>query len=178
MTGSNAAANTDASYNFAYSGETGDREESADASGVIQGSYAYTNAEGNNINVVYEAGNGIGFVIKNQDDLNAAILKATQDGAVAAAAAAKQKSQSSGASELGGSASTSASSSYSASSSSPGASFASGAVSQSASALPLPVYGAAARSAGAIGRRRVAVKSAGASSSRASGKAITGAAFK
>ena len=210
--GSNAAANTDASYNFAYSGETGDREESADASGVIQGSYAYTNAEGNNINVVYEAGNGIGFVIKNQDDLSAAILKATQDGAVAAAAAAKQKSESSGASALSGAASSSASSSYSSSSSSSqGASFASGALSQSASALPLPVYGAAARtasaigshgsfassstghgsissagsfsassSAGAIGRRRVAANklSAGASSSRASGRAITGAAFK
>merc|ERR1711981_1143013 len=44
-----------------------------------------TNAEGNNINVEYEAGSGIGFVIKNQDDLNAAIRKATEDGAIAAA---------------------------------------------------------------------------------------------
>merc|ERR1711915_813395 len=95
MTGSNAAANTDASYNFAYSGETGDREESADASGVIQGSYAYTNAEGNTINVEYEAGNGIGFVIKNQDDLNAAIKKATGDGAIAAATKKAQSAASS-----------------------------------------------------------------------------------
>merc|ERR1712156_235170 len=38
--------------------------------------------------------------------------------------------------------------------------------------------GSASGSAGAIGRRRVAAKSAGASSSRASGKAITSAAFK
>merc|ERR1711902_397960 len=53
--GASAAANTDASYNFAF-GETDlQREESADASGVITGSYQYANAEGNEINVVYEA---------------------------------------------------------------------------------------------------------------------------
>merc|ERR1712128_16193 len=84
--GSSATANTDSGYDFAYNGENAERQESADASGLIKGSYKYTNAEGNDINVVYEAGSGIGFVVKNQDDLNAAISKATEDGAVVAAA--------------------------------------------------------------------------------------------
>merc|ERR1712086_82264 len=65
--GSSATANTDSGYDFAYNGENAERQESADASGLIKGSYKYTNAEGNDINVVYEAGSGIGFVIKNQD---------------------------------------------------------------------------------------------------------------
>merc|ERR1712036_192513 len=93
--GSNAAANTDSSYGFNYNEDSAERSESADASGLIQGSYKYTNAEGNIINVEYEAGNGIGFVIKNQDDLNAAIKKATEDGAVAAASKKAQSATSS-----------------------------------------------------------------------------------
>merc|ERR550532_1753083 len=106
--GSNAAANTDSSYGFANNEDSAERTESADANGRIQGNYKYTNAEGNTINVEYEAGNGIGFVIKNQDDLNAAIKKATEDGAIAAAT---KKASSAASSSL-------SSSSYSASSSS------------------------------------------------------------
>merc|ERR1712128_328842 len=98
--GSSATANTDSGYNFAYNGENAEREESADAKGLIKGSYKYTNAEGNNINVVYEAGSGIGFVVKNQDDLNAAVRKATDDGAVAAS----RQSESSAASSYSASA--------------------------------------------------------------------------
>merc|ERR1712106_1004403 len=142
--GSSASANTDSGYDFAYNGENAEREESADASGLIKGSYKYTNAEGNDINVVYEAGSGIGFVIKNQDDLNAAIKKATDEGAVAVAAKRAQSAASS-------SDSSSAASSY------------------SAAALPLPGYGASSDSLSTFslpesnalpsyGRRRVAVK--------------------
>merc|ERR1711983_214237 len=117
--GSNAAANTDSSYGFNYNEESAERSESADASGLIQGSYKYTNAEGNIINVEYEAGNGIGFVIKNQDDLNAAIKKATEDGAIAAAtkkvqSAASSSSASSATGYSSSAASSSPSSSYSA----------------------------------------------------------------
>merc|ERR1711902_212974 len=145
--GSNAAANTDSSYGFNYNEDSAERSESADASGLIQGSYKYTNAEGNIINVEYEAGNGIGFVIKNQDDLNAAIKKATEDGAIAAAT---KKAQS---------AASSSSSSYSAASSSSAAS------TYSAAPLPLAGYGAQStfslpqsNALPTVGRRRVAVK--------------------
>merc|ERR1712106_1046080 len=142
--GSSATANTDSGYDFAYNGENAERQESADATGLIKGSYKYTNAEGNDINVVYEAGSGIGFVIKNQDDLNSAIKKATDDGAVAVAAKRAQSAASS-------SDTSSAASSY------------------SAAALPLPGYGAASDSLSTFslpesnalpsyGRRRVAVK--------------------
>merc|ERR1711983_39391 len=138
--GSNAAANTDSSYGFSYNEDTAERAESADASGLIQGNYKYTNAEGNTINVEYEAGNGIGFVIKNQDDLNAAIKKATEDGAIAAATKNAQSATSSSratASHSSGysasaSSSSSASSSYSAASSTSA---------YSAGALPLSGYG-------------------------------------
>jgi len=152
--GSSAAANTDASYGFAYNEDSAERKESADASGLIQGSYKYTNAEGNNINVEYEAGSGIGFVIKNQDDLNAAIRKATEDGAIAAATKKAQSADSSGSSSSSASSSTAYSSSAAASS-------------FSAAALPLPGYGDSAASAfslpdsnaqPAYGRRRVAVR--------------------
>eukprot|EP00090_Calanus_glacialis_P000303 TRINITY_DN1018_c0_g1_i2.p1 TRINITY_DN1018_c0_g1~~TRINITY_DN1018_c0_g1_i2.p1 ORF type:complete len:478 (-),score=178.29 TRINITY_DN1018_c0_g1_i2:195-1481(-) len=153
--GSSASANTATGYNFAYSGDNSEREESADASGLIQGSYKYTNAEGNKINVVYEAGSGIGFVIKNQDDLNSAISKATEDGAVAVAA---RKAESASVSSSSSVASSSASSSY------------------SAAALPLPGYGASFNAASTFslpesnalpsyGRRRVAVKKQHASAS-------------
>merc|ERR1711983_212102 len=138
--GSNAAANTDSSYGFNYNEDSAERSESADASGLIQGSYKYINAEGNIINVEYEAGNGIGFVIKNRDDLNAAIKKATEDGAVAAASKKAQSATSSSR------ATASHSSGYSASSSSPSSSYsaysaASSTSAYSAGALPLSGYG-------------------------------------
>jgi len=152
--GSSAAANTDASYGFAFNEDSAERKESADASGLIQGSYKYTTAEGNNINVEYEAGSGIGFVIKNQDDLNAAIRKATEDGSIAAATKKAQSADSSGSSSSSASSSTAYSSSAAASS-------------FSAAALPLPGYGDSAASTfslpdsnaqPAYGRRRVAVR--------------------
>ena len=46
------------------------RSESADPAGNVQGSYAYTNAEGNSITVRYTAGAETGFVIENQEELN------------------------------------------------------------------------------------------------------------
>merc|ERR1712115_544330 len=147
--GSNAASNTDSSYGFSYNEDTAERAESADASGLIQGNYKYTNAEGNTINVEYEAGNGIGFVIKNQDDLNAAIKKATEDGAIAAAT---KKAQS-------------AASSSSASSSASAASASSVASSYSSAPLSLAAYGAQStfslpqsNALPTVGRRRVAIK--------------------
>jgi len=184
--GSNAAANTDSSYGFNYNEDSAERSESADASGLIQGSYKYTNAEGNIINVEYEAGNGIGFVIKNQDDLNAAIKKATEDGAVAAASKKAQSATSSSratASHSSGysasaSSSSSASSSYSAASSTSGSAY-------SAGTLPLSGYGGSVTSTFSlpesnalpnIGRRRVAVKSGAASSHRAVAQSVGGAA--
>merc|ERR1712113_899419 len=142
---------TQSSYGFAYNEDTAERTESADASGLIQGNYKYTNAEGNTINVEYEAGNGIGFVIKNQDDLNAAIKKATEDGAIAAAT---KKAQSAASSSSASSSSSDASSSLSSSS-------------YSASSSPLPLAGYGAQSTFSlpesnalptVGRRRVAVK--------------------
>merc|ERR1712113_14451 len=152
---------TQSSYGFAYNEDTAERTESADASGLIQGNYKYTNAEGNTINVEYEAGNGIGFVIKNQDDLNAAIKKATEDGAIAAATKKAQSaaSSSSASSSSSDASSSLSSSSYSASSSSSAAS------SYSASPLPLAGYGAQStfslpesNALPTVGRRRVAVK--------------------
>ena len=162
--GSNAAANTDSSYGFSYNEDTAERAESADASGLIQGNYKYTNAEGNTINVEYEAGNGIGFVIKNQDDLNAAIKKATEDGAIAAAtkkaqSAASSSSASSATGYSSSAASSASSSSYSAASASSAAS------SYSAAPLPLAGYGGQStfslpqsNALPTVGRRRVAVK--------------------
>merc|ERR1712106_379250 len=77
----------DKSYNFAYSGEKARRQEEANPTGIIHGQYSYVNAEGNEIVVKYKAGADIGFVIENQEELNAAVRKATDDGSVAAAAA-------------------------------------------------------------------------------------------
>merc|ERR1711892_353625 len=76
----------DPSYSFAYSGEESEREEDADSNGVVTGQSSYTNAEGNVISVRYKAGADIGFVVENEEELNAAVRKATDDGAVVAAA--------------------------------------------------------------------------------------------
>jgi len=152
--GSSLTGSTAPGYNFAYSNENSEREETADSNGKIQGSYKIINAEGNAINVVYEAGSGIGFVVKNQDDLNAAVSKATADGAIVAAARKSETSAASAAFSHSASSThdTSAASSY------------------SASALPLPGYGGASpnsvstfalpesKSLPSYGRRRVAVK--------------------
>merc|ERR1719476_255675 len=75
-------------YNFAYTNDDSSRTEDANPdTGIITGQYSYTNPQGNEIEVKYRAGADIGFVIENQEDLNAVILKATEDGAAAAAAA-------------------------------------------------------------------------------------------
>jgi len=79
----------DKSYNFAYSGEEARRQEEANPTGIIHGQYSYVNAEGNEIVVKYKAGADIGFVIENQEELNAAVRRATNDGSVAAVAARK-----------------------------------------------------------------------------------------
>merc|ERR1711892_443165 len=86
----------DPSYSFAYSGEESEREEDADSNGVVTGQSSYTNAEGNVISVRYKAGAGIGFVVENEEELSAAVRKATDDGAVVAAARRAETIQQSG----------------------------------------------------------------------------------
>merc|ERR1711892_683014 len=86
----------DPSYSFAYSGEESEREEDADSNGVVTGQYSYTNAEGNVISVRYKAGADIGFVVENEEELSAAVRKATDDGAVVAAARRAETIQQSG----------------------------------------------------------------------------------
>merc|ERR1739846_302481 len=72
-------------YKFAYTNDDSSRTEDANPdTGIITGQYSYTNPQGNQIQVKYRAGADIGFVIENQEDLNAVILKATEDGAAAA----------------------------------------------------------------------------------------------
>merc|ERR1719264_1451234 len=78
----------DPSYNFAYAGEAGNREEAADSQGVVTGSYSYLSPEGNEILVRYTAGADTGFVIENSDELAASVREATDAGAEAAAARA------------------------------------------------------------------------------------------
>jgi hypothetical protein len=78
----------DPSYNFAYTGDTGNREEAADSQGVVTGSYSYLSPEGNEILVRYTAGADTGFVIENSDELAASVREATDAGAEAAAARA------------------------------------------------------------------------------------------
>ena len=41
----------DASYDFAYSGDAASRAESADPAGNVVGTYAYTNPDGNQLEV-------------------------------------------------------------------------------------------------------------------------------
>merc|ERR1711971_449806 len=78
----------DPSYNFAYTGDAGNREEAADSEGVVTGSYSYLSPEGNEILVRYTAGADTGFVIENSDELAASVREATDAGAEAAAARA------------------------------------------------------------------------------------------
>merc|ERR1711971_1555328 len=78
----------DPSYNFAYAGDSGNREEAADSQGVVTGSYSYLSPEGNEILVRYTAGADTGFVIENSDELAASVRQATNAGAEAAAARA------------------------------------------------------------------------------------------
>merc|ERR1712066_1180290 len=78
----------DPSYNFAYAGDAGNREEAADSQGVVTGSYSYLSPEGNEILVRYTAGADTGFVIENSDELAASVRQATDAGAEAAAARA------------------------------------------------------------------------------------------
>jgi len=78
----------DPSYNFAYAGDAGNREEAADSQGVVTGSYSYLSPEGNEILVRYTAGADTGFVIENSDELAASVRQATNAGAEATAARA------------------------------------------------------------------------------------------
>merc|ERR1711863_252023 len=78
----------DPSYNFAYAGDAGNREEAANLQGVVTGSYSYLSPEGNEILVRYTAGADTGFVIENSDELAASVRDATNAGAEAAAARA------------------------------------------------------------------------------------------
>merc|ERR1712088_635883 len=77
----------DPSYNFAYAGDAGNREEAADSQGVVTGSYSYLSPEGNEILVRYTAGADTGFLIENSEELAASVREATNAGAEAAAAA-------------------------------------------------------------------------------------------
>ena len=81
--------NSDASYSFGYSGDSGARQEESDAEGNVQGQYSYINAQGNTILVKYMAGPDIGFVILNEQELTASLEKANADAAVFAAASVK-----------------------------------------------------------------------------------------
>merc|ERR1712083_419703 len=58
--------------------------------------YSYTNAEGNVISVRYKAGADIGFVVENEEELSAAVRKATDDGAAVAAARRAEADQQAG----------------------------------------------------------------------------------
>merc|ERR1712080_759668 len=78
----------DPSYNFAYTGDAGNREEASDSQGVVTGSYSYLSPEGNEILVRYTAGADTGFVIENSAELAASVREATNAGAEAAAARA------------------------------------------------------------------------------------------
>merc|ERR1719220_3426117 len=78
----------DPSYNFAYTGDAGNREEASDSQGVVTGSYSYLSPEGNEIWVRYTAGADTGFVIENSEELTASVREATNAGAEAAAARA------------------------------------------------------------------------------------------
>merc|ERR1711963_534242 len=78
----------DPSYNFAYTGDAGTREEASDSQGIVTGSYSYLSPEGNEILVRYTAGADTGFVIENSEELAASVREATNAGAEAAAARA------------------------------------------------------------------------------------------
>ena len=78
------------SYNFGYDSADGaSRQETADEAGSVTGSYQMVDARGVPFTVHYRAGAGIGFVVINQDEVNARIAgdDAAAVKAVAAAAA-------------------------------------------------------------------------------------------
>ena len=66
-------------YSFEFNENDLLREESADSSGNIKGRYAYTNGDGNKIEVRYSAGAEKGFVIENEAELAKHVEKATKD---------------------------------------------------------------------------------------------------
>jgi len=81
----------DRSYEFDFADENGTgRSEVADSKGFVIGSYKYVNQEGNQIRVEYTAGPDIGFVVKNREELEASLEKATLEGGQAAAALASK----------------------------------------------------------------------------------------
>jgi len=90
---------SDRSYTFGYSNGLGaNREEVSNSEGYVKGSYSYLNGEGNQIKVEYVAGPEVGFVVQNQEELTASLVKATADGARVAAAATTNVVHSGGAS--------------------------------------------------------------------------------
>merc|ERR1712127_979667 len=69
----------DPSYYFQYSGPDSERTEDADTTGAVVGSYSYTSPGGQQIVVRYRAGADTGFVIDNQEELDAALLQAASE---------------------------------------------------------------------------------------------------
>merc|ERR1712066_1209710 len=69
----------DPSYYFQYKSADSERIEDADSSGSVIGSYSYLSPGGEEILVRYKAGAETGFVIENQEELNAALLRAASE---------------------------------------------------------------------------------------------------
>merc|ERR1712088_315237 len=69
----------DPSYYFQYKSADSERIEDADSSGSVVGSYSYLSPGGEEILVRYKAGADTGFVIENQEELNAALLRAASE---------------------------------------------------------------------------------------------------
>merc|ERR1711953_1594095 len=69
----------DPSYYFQYKSADSERIEDADSSGSVVGSYSYLSPGGEEIIVRYKAGADTGFVIENQEELNAALLRAASE---------------------------------------------------------------------------------------------------
>ena len=66
-------------YSFGFDEQNLSRQETADISGNVKGRYAYTNRDGNKIEVKYSAGAEKGFVIENEAALAESVSKATKD---------------------------------------------------------------------------------------------------
>merc|ERR1712158_72139 len=69
----------DPSYYFQYKSADSERIEDADSTGSVIGSYSYLSPGGEEILVRYKAGADTGFVIENQEELNAALLRAASE---------------------------------------------------------------------------------------------------
>merc|ERR1712088_720329 len=69
----------DPSYYFQYKSADSSRIEDADSSGSVIGSYSHLSPGGGEILVRYKAGADTGFVIENQEELNAALLRAASE---------------------------------------------------------------------------------------------------